>query len=51
MAIAAAALSFVGIVTWWGAVPPGARFNGIFDLGGIVALAGPWSAKIMEAVR
>ena len=51
LAIAAAALSFVVIVLWWRAVPPEVRFDAIFDLGGIVALAGPWSANTIEAVH
>lgn len=51
VAIAAVALSFLVIVLWWRAVPPGARFGAIFDLAVIIALAGPWSARIVGAVQ
>jgi hypothetical protein len=51
VAISAAALSFVVILLWWRAVPPGARFGAFFDLAVIIALAGPWSTRISEAVR
>lgn len=51
VAIAAAALSCVVIALWWRAVPPGARFGAVFDLVVIAALAGPWSARIADAVR
>lgn len=51
LAIAASALSFAIIVLWWRAVPPGAKFGAMFDLGVIIALVGPWSTKIVEAIH
>lgn len=46
LAVAGCICSAVAILPWWKAVPPGARFGGIFDLAMILLLLSPLGAKI-----
>jgi len=51
LAIVGCACSAVAIWTWWKAVPPGARFGGVFDLLVILLLLSPLGLRIAQAVR
>jgi hypothetical protein len=50
-AILGCAFSLVAILTWWKAVPGGARFGAIFDLVVITLLASPLGERIAQAVK
>ncbi len=41
LAIAGCLFSFLAILPWWRAVPPGARFGAIFDLVVLIGLLSP----------
>jgi hypothetical protein len=51
VAILGCAFSLAAILTWWKAVPGGARFGAIFDLVVIALLASPLGERIAQAVK
>jgi hypothetical protein len=50
LAMAAAGVSLLAIVPWLRLVPPGAWAGTLFDLLIVVALASPWSDRIIAAL-
>lgn len=50
-ALAGSIVSAAAIFPWWNAVPPGARFGGLFDLLVIVVLLSPLGDQLAQAVR
>jgi hypothetical protein len=48
--VSGAVASLVVILTWWKAVPPGARLGAFFDAILLVALLSPLKERIMEAL-
>ena len=51
LAILGCAFSAAAILPWWKAVPPGARFGGIFDLVVLGLLLSPLGAQIAKVIQ
>lgn len=50
LALAGCASSAAAILTWWRAVPPGARFGGLFDLAVILVFISPVGARLFPGL-
>lgn len=50
-AILGSFLSLIAILSWWKAVPPGAKIGAAFDLLTLIVLFSPLKEKIIEWVR